>query len=66
MSDKPGKDYKEWLRKNAWPFYKRGREGADSVMPHLQEFMEQSRLLRKRGDEEPEREKKSERENPRH
>ena len=45
MNDKPGRDYKEWLRNNAWPFFKRGREGADSIMPHLQEFLEQSRLL---------------------
>jgi hypothetical protein len=66
MSDKPGKNYKEWLRKNAWPFFKREREGADSIMPHLQEFLDQSKSLRKRGDDETDREKKSERENPRH
>jgi hypothetical protein len=66
MNDKPGRDYKEWLRNNAWPFFKRGREGADSIMPHLQEFLEQSRLLPKRGDDESQKEKKSERDNPRH
>jgi hypothetical protein len=66
MSDKPGRNYKEWLRKNAWPFFKREREGADSIMPHLQEFMDQSKALRKRGDETGDKEKKSERENPRH
>jgi hypothetical protein len=66
MSDKPGHHYKEWLRKNAWPFLKREREGADSVMPHLQEYLEQSRLLRKRDEEPADRERKSERDKPRH
>jgi hypothetical protein len=66
MNDKPGRHYKEWPRNNAWPFFKREREGADSIMPHLQEFLDQSRLLRKRGDDESQKEKKSERDNPRH
>lgn len=42
MSDKPLRDYREWLRQKAWPFAKRQREGADSVLPHLEEFTEQS------------------------
>jgi len=71
MSDKPARDYKEWLRNKAWPFSKRARErereGGDSIMPHLQEFLDQARLLGKRPDDvEPEKEKKSDRDNPRH
>lgn len=66
MSDKPGRNYREWLRKNAWPFVKRDREGADSIMPHLQEFLDQSKLLGKRQDDETDRERKSERDKPRH
>jgi len=66
MSDKPARDYKEWLRNKAWPFSKRPREGGDSIMPHLQEFLDQARLLGKRPDDEPEKEKKSERDKPRH
>ena len=68
MSDKPARDYKEWLRNKAWPFGKRARdrEGGDSIMPHLQEFLDQARLLGKRPDDEAEKEKKSERDNPRH
>ena len=68
MSDKPARDYKEWLRNKAWPFSKRARdrEGSDSVMPHLQEFLEQARLLGRRPDDEAAKEKKSERDNPRH
>ena len=66
-SDKPGRNYKEWLRNNAWPFMKqREREGADSIMPHLQEFMDESKLLGKRRDEETDKEKKSDRDKPRH
>jgi hypothetical protein len=43
MSDKPLRDYREWLRQKVWPFAKRQREGApDSVLPHLEEFSEQS------------------------
>lgn len=45
MSDKPLRDYREWLREKAWPFAKRQREGADSVLPHLEEFLEQSKQL---------------------
>jgi hypothetical protein len=66
MSDKPARDYKEWLRNKAWPFGKRAREGADSIMPHLQEFLDQARLLGKRPDDEAEKEKKTDRDNPRH
>lgn len=44
MSDKPLRDYREWLRQRVWPFAKRQRqEGADSVLPHLEEFLEQSK-----------------------
>jgi hypothetical protein len=68
MSDKPARDYKEWLRNKAWPFSKRAREreGADSIMPHLQEFLDQAKLLGKRPDDEAEKEQKSERDDPRH
>jgi hypothetical protein len=68
MSDKPARDYKEWLRNKAWPFSKRARdrEGSDSIMPHLQEFLDQARLLGRRPDDEAEKERKSERDNPRH
>ena len=65
-TDKPTRTYKEWLRKNAWPFVKREREGADSIMPHLQEFQDESKLLGKRHDEETDKEKKGERDKPRH
>jgi hypothetical protein len=42
MSDKPLRDYREWLRQKVWPFAKRQREGApDSILPHLEEFAEQ-------------------------
>ena len=66
MSDKPGRNYREWLRNNAWPFVKRDREGGDSIMPHLQEFLDQSKLLGKSPDQDTGREKKSERDKPRH
>lgn len=59
-SDKPSRTYREWLRRKVWPFQKRGsdREGADSVMPHLEEFWEQATLLGKRG-EDPQKEKRA-------
>lgn len=63
-NDKPGRNYKEWLRNNAWPFMKRERETGDSIMPHLQEFQDQSKLLGKR--QEDGREKKTEKDSPRH
>ena len=44
----------------------REREGADSIMPHLQEFQDESKLLGKRHDEETDKEKKGERDKPRH
>lgn len=46
--EKPSRIHREWLRLTAWPFQKRPREGADSVMPHLEEFREQATLLGKR------------------
>jgi hypothetical protein len=66
-SDKPSRSYREWLRQNAWPFHKHRREGADNVMPHLQEFLEQSKLLRKSTeDKEKEKGKKTDVDKPRH
>lgn len=58
-SDKPSRNYREWLRQKRWPFQKRerDREGADSIMPHLEEFLEQAKLLGKRT-EDPDREKR--------
>ncbi len=53
-SNKPTRNYREWLRQKAWPFQKREREreGADSVMPHLEEFLdEQSKLLGRRSED---------------
>ena len=67
-SDKPSRTYREWLRQKAWPFQKREREreGADSVMPHLEEFLdERSKLLGKRT-EDKDKEKKSDPDKPRH
>ena len=68
MSDKPGRNYKEWLRQKAWPFPKRGREReeGDSIMPHLQEFLDQSRLWGRQEDEEKDKESKVERDKPWH
>lgn len=65
-SDKPSK-YREWLRQKGWPFPKRerDREGADSVMPHLQEFLEQSRLFGKRR-QDKDKETKTAPDKPRH
>lgn len=56
-SEKPSRDYREWLRKKAWPFRKPEREAGDSILPHVEEFQEQSRLLGKR-DEDRDREHK--------
>ncbi len=51
QSDKPSRTYREWLRQKGWPFQKRERETGDSVLPHLEEFQEESRLLGKRGND---------------
>ena len=66
-SDKPSRKYSEWLRQKAWPFPKRdrAREGADSVLPHLEEFVEQSKLLSQRQDEKDQK-AKPDRDKPRH
>ena len=68
MNDKPGRNYREWLRQKAWPFPKRGREReeGDSIMPHLQEFLDQARLWGKPEDEEKDKESKVESDKPRH
>ena len=66
-SDKPARNYREWLRRKAWPFRKseREREGADSVMPHLQEFLdEQSKLLGKRPEDRDRETRDKEKEKP--
>ncbi len=47
-SDKPSRTYREWLRQKAWPFHKQQRETGDSILPHVEEFQDQSRLLGKR------------------
>jgi hypothetical protein len=68
-SDKPSGTYSEWLRRKVWSFTKRerDREGADSVMPHLEEFQEQSKLLGKRvEDKDRERRLPSDKEKPPH
>jgi hypothetical protein len=67
-SDKPARNYREWLRQKAWPFTKRerAREGADSIMPHLEEFLEQARLLGKRSEDGKVKEKKTDPDKPRH
>lgn len=59
MSDKPLRDYREWLRQKVWPFAKRQREGAapDSVLPHLEEFAEQSSQRQKVKDKKPDSDK---------
>jgi hypothetical protein len=68
MNDKPGRNYREWLRQKAWPFPKRAREreGGDSIMPHLQEFLDQAKLWGKQEDEEKDKESKVERDKPWH
>jgi hypothetical protein len=73
MSDKPGRDYKEWMRKKGWPFTKkrdpeREREGAESILPHVQEFQDQAKLLGKHEDEEKDidKVKTEESDKPRH
>ena len=48
MSDKPSDHYREWLRRKVWPFPKRVSEGADSVLPHVQEFLDSSKLAGKK------------------
>lgn len=50
MSDKPA-SYREWFRQKVWPHPKRVSEGADSVLPHLEEFLEQPDLQQKRQSE---------------
>lgn len=67
-SDKPARTrYGEWLRQKGWPFAKRdrAREGSDSVLPHLEEFVEQSKLLSQRQDCKDQKDK-PERDKPRH
>jgi hypothetical protein len=74
MSDKPGRDYKEWLRKKGWPFKKREpdrereREGAESIMPHVQEYLDQAKLLGRHEDEEKDidKDKSADPDKPRH
>jgi hypothetical protein len=59
MSDKPSRHNSEWLRQKLWPFPRRTSEGADSVLPHEEEFLEQSGHLGKRqeSDEKPGRDR---------
>ena len=67
-SDKPARTkYSEWLRQKGWPFAKRdrAREGCDSVLPHLEEFVEQSKLLSQRQEDKGQK-PNPERDKPRH
>lgn len=48
MSDRPSRPGSEWLRQKVWPFPKRASEGADSVLPHVEEFLDQPMELGKR------------------
>jgi hypothetical protein len=41
MSHKPN-THREWLRQKLWPFPRRVSEGEDSVLPHVEEFMDSS------------------------
>lgn len=41
MSDHPSRNHREWLRHRLWPFPRRTSEGADSVLPHVEEFFGQ-------------------------
>jgi hypothetical protein len=41
MSEKPNHQ-RDWLRQKLWPFPRRASEGEDSVLPHLQEFLDSS------------------------
>jgi hypothetical protein len=45
MSQNPNR-HKEWWRQKVWPFPKRVSEGADSILPHVEEFLDQSKRLK--------------------